>query len=197
MKTAVFKNSLLSYVLSILLGIAAGLAVAFFSRFPSDDLWGLAFFSSRTFGFWIFTCSLIALFSERHFTAGIHTALYVFFMFYVTGVFKHLVIVQKGYQPMSYFWNGLLSNLLYGLLPALACFALAFMLWYGRMTHPFSAVLRWMPAVCIAAEELLSIRFTVIRKQGLFTVLLDAVCLILYIAIMAVQMKKHRSVQVS
>jgi len=183
MKTVLFRHSKKSYLLTSLLGILAGALVILFSRFPADDLWGLAFFSSGTVGFWILTCSLLALFSERHFAAGIHTALYVFWMFYVTGVGKYLVQLQKGTTAQAFFPWPFLSNLLYGIVPALMCFLPAFVLWHGRREKKYAVFLRWMPAVCIAAEEILSIRVTVTRRQGLFTVLLDAACLAVYIMV--------------
>ena len=128
-------------------GILAGLAVAFFSRFPSDDLWAFSLFSSNSLGFWIFTCSLIALFGEKNYVAGSHVALYVYLMFYVTGIFKRLAVVIKGYNDMVYFYNGFWQELAYGLIPAAVCFVLAFVLWYGRKDKPVFVVLRFIPAL--------------------------------------------------
>lgn len=137
MKKSLFKHNIKSYLLCSALGIVAGLLVTFFSRFPHDDLWGFALFSSQTFGFWICTCSLIALFSEKNYVAGINVGLYVYLMFYVTGIFKRLAIVTKGYNSMTYFYNGFWQELAYGLIPVAVCFVLAFVLWYGKKTDRF------------------------------------------------------------
>lgn len=176
MKKALFKHNIKSYLLCSALGIVAGLLVAFFSRFPGDDLWAFALFSSQTFGFWICTCSLIALSSEKNYVAGINVGLYVYLMFYVTGIFKRLAIVTKGYNSMTYFYHGFWQELAYGLIPAAVCFVLAFALWYGRNNKPFFIVLRFTPFVFIAAEAVLSIIHVISIGQGLFMAVMDTCC---------------------
>ena len=86
MDKVLFKNNLKSYLLVTGFGIVAGLLVALFSRFPAQGLWNFALFSSGTLGFWMFSTSLIVLFSGKNFVAAINAALYVYFMFYVTGI---------------------------------------------------------------------------------------------------------------
>ena len=176
MKKMFFKHNIKSYLLCSVLGIAAGLLVAFFSRFPHDDLWAFALFSSQSFGFWICTCSLIALFADKNYSAGINVALYVYFMFYVTGIFKRLAVANKGYSTMSYFYNGLWQGLAYGLLPAAVCFVLAFALWYGRGNKPFLIALRFLPFVFIAAEAILNTVHIISVGQGLFMTVIDIFC---------------------
>jgi len=157
-----------------------GLLVAFFSRFPHDDLWGFALFSSMTFGFWMCTASLIALFSSKSYVSGLHVALYVYFMFYLTGIFKRLAVVNHGYNTMSYFYNGLWQELAYGLPAAIVCFGLAFILWHGRGNKSVSIVLRFLPLLCILAEAAgLTVKvFT--TGQGLFMAIVDTVCALVY-----------------
>ena len=181
MKKVLFRHSIKSYLLCSALGIVAGLLVSFFSRFPADNLWAFALFSSQTFGFWIFTCSLIALFADKNYSAGINVALYVYFMFYITGIFKRLTIVNKGYSEMSYFYNGLWQELAYGLLPAAVCFALAFLLWYGRRKRPLFIALRFAPFVFIIAEAILSCVQVISKSQGLFMTIIDSLCALVYL----------------
>ena len=182
-KKTLFKHSLKSYLLCCLLGIVAGLLVALFSRFPADDLWAFALFSSQTFGFWIFTCSLIALLSDRNYSAGINVALYVYFMFYVTGIFKRLALINKGYNTMTYFYDGLWQELAYGALPAAVCFALAFALWYGRKNKTPFIILRFIPFVFILIEAILSFIHVIGTGQGLFMTVVDALCAFAYLTI--------------
>ncbi|MBP5313059.1 MAG: hypothetical protein J6112_09545 [Clostridia bacterium] len=190
MTKELFKNDFRSYAAVSLLGIAAGLTVAFFSRFPADDFWGLAFFSSGTFGFWFFSSSLIALFSSKNYVAGINVACYVYFMFYLTGIFKRLAIVQKGYNTMQYFLEGLWQELAYGLPYAAICFGLAFALWYGRKNKVIFVILRFLPAGFIFAElVILTIGF-ISSGRGLFMPLVDALCLAVYLTIMLRTLKK-------
>ena len=181
MEKTFFRHHIKSYLCCSVLGIAAGLLVAFFSQFPSDDLWAFALFSSQNLGFWICTCALITLFSDQRSSAGINVALYVYFMFYITGVFKRLVIVNKGYQAMSYFYTGLWQKLAYGLLPAAVCFVLAFVLWHARRNKPLFIALRFMPLVLIVAEAISNMICVICRGQGLFMTVIDSFCAIAYL----------------
>ncbi len=174
------------------MGIAAGLLVAFFSMFPHDDLWGLAFFSSQTFGFWIFSCSLLALLSEKKHAAGINVALYVYLMFYVTGIFKRLAVINHGYNTMEYFWSGLYEELTYGLPYAVICFVLGFIIWHGRMDNWLSLLLRYAPALFILAELILQIVHFLSVRKGLFMLVNDALYLVFYLLIISKQIKTAR-----
>lgn len=176
----VFYNKLKSYLVISFLGILAGLLVAFFDLFPYDDFWGLALFSHETIGFWIFTCSLITLFSSKNYIAGIHVGLYVYFMFYITGVYKCFALVNKGYQTMSYFYNGLWRNLTYGIYPAILCFVLAFVLWHARKNKTIFIVFRFLPLLFILVEIVLVFMKVVSIHQGFFMLLVDIVCAIVY-----------------
>lgn len=183
MKKVLFQNKISSYLIVSFLGVAAGLAVAFFSRFPADDLWSFALFSSGSLGFWMFTCSLIALFSEKNYVAGINVGLYVYWMFYVTDIFKGLAIVRKGYNAMPHFYHGLWQGLAYGLIPAAVCFILAFVLWYGRKDKTVFVTLRFAPALCIFAEAVLDWAFVATKGQRLFMALIETVCTIVHLLI--------------
>lgn len=183
MEKSVFKNKFASYLLVSLLGIGAGLLVAFFSRFPADDLWSFSLFSSRSLGFWIFSCSLIALFSERNFVAGIDVGIYVYLMYYVTGIFKRLAVVQKGYAEMSYFYSGLWQEIAYGVIPALICFVLAFGLWYGRKSRPVFVLLRFAPVLFILVEAAAEWVIVVRKQQYLFMAIVETVCVLVYLVL--------------
>lgn len=183
MKKICFFNRIGSYLIVAVLGVLAGLAVAFFSRFPADDLFAFSLFSSMTVGFWICTCSLIALFSEKNYVAGINVGLYVYLMFYVTGIFKRLTTVINGYNDMPYFYHGLWQELAYGLIPAAGCFLLAFILWYGRKYKPVFVMLRFAPVLCIFVEAVLCWQAVVSQRQNLFMAIIDTVCTVLYFLI--------------
>ena len=184
MKKAIFKNRAASCFAAAALGVLAGLAVAFFSRFPHNDLWSLAMFSSGTFGFWIATSSLIALFSEKPYTAGLCVALYVYFLFYVTGIFKCLALVRKGYAPISYFYHSFWEALSYGALPAVLCFALAFLLWYGRRPGLLFTSLRFAPLLFILAEAITLFIRVLTAREDLFMTIVDALCAAGYLVIL-------------
>ena len=188
MEKTLFKNNWKSYLLVTGFGIVAGLLVAFFSRFPVDGLWAFSLFSSGTLGFWMFTTSLIVLFSGRNYVAAVNAALYVYFMFYVTGIFKRLAIVRKGYSSMEFFYAGLWQELAYGLVPAVVCAALAFVLWYGRKKKWYGVALRFLPAAYIVAEAVtLWVEtlwtYIMLREGFLFMAIVDTVCLAAYLLI--------------
>ena len=188
MDKTLFKNNRISYLLVTGFGIVAGLLVAFFSRFPAHGLWSFALFSSGTLGFWMFSTSLIVLFSEKNYVAAVNAALYVYFMFYVTGIFKRLAIVRKGYSSMEFFYAGLWQELAYGLVPAAVCAALAFVLWYGRKKKWYGVALRFLPAAYIVAEAVtLWVEtlwtYIMLREGFLFMAIVDTVCLAAYLLI--------------
>ena len=178
--TILFHHTFKAYLFTSFLGVLGGLLVAFFSQFPHDDLWGLALFSSMTFGFWMCTCALMALFSSKNYVAGLHVALYVYFMFYITGIFKRLAVVRLGYNTMSYFYNGFWQELAYGIPAAVGCFGLAFVLWYGRKSKPLSVVLRFLPLVFIFTEAAVLIIKVFTVRQGLLMSIIDTACALVY-----------------
>ena len=180
MQNEIFRNKWNSYVSISFIGIFAGILVAFFSLFPSDDFWGLANFSSGTFAFWIWTSSLIALFSSKHYVAGVHVSLYVYFMFYITGICKRLAIVNNGYNTDSYFYEGLWQELGYGLLPAFICFFFAFFLWYGRKNNILCYILRFAPLMFILLEAIGCWVVVMNKKQDMFMAIVDTACAITY-----------------
>ncbi len=183
MEKTLFKHKWNSYFFISFVGIIAGFLVAFFSQFPSDDLWGLSFFSSENIGFWMFTSSLIALFSSKHYTAGINVALYVFFMFYITVIFKQLTLVNEGYNMLEHFCNYWWQDILYGLIPAFVCFFLAFVLWFGRKNKLIFVFLRFAPILFILTEAIINWFEVINRNQGLFMAIVDTACAIGYLLI--------------
>ena len=82
------------FLLTAAAGILGGLLVAFIFEFPSDGLWAAAYWSTSVYGFWIFTTSLLVLWSEKRHVACIGSGLYIFFMF--------LDLIEKRYEA---FWT--------------------------------------------------------------------------------------------
>lgn len=78
------------FLLTAISGILGGFLVAFILEFPSDGLWAAAYWSTSVYGFWIFTTSLLVLWSEKRYVACIGSGLYIFFMFFVTTVYMSL-----------------------------------------------------------------------------------------------------------
>ena len=179
----VFRNKIGFYLLTALFGIVGGALVGFFEQYPHDDLWAFALFGSQTIGFWMCTTSLLVLFSEKFYAGGINAFLYVFFMFYVTGIFKRLAMVNHGLGDWDSFWHGFINwgEYAYAGLWGGVCFLLGMALWFGRKKNLIFAILRFMPALFILAEAV-SLWNSVINKRiGLFMAIVDTFCLILYI----------------
>ena len=180
-----FRNKIGSFLLIVLFGIIGGALVGFFEQYSHDDLWAFALFGSMTLGFWMCTTSLIVLFSEKFYTGGINAFLYVFFMFYVTGIFKRLANVHKGFLDWDGFWRGFISwgEYAYAGLWAAVCFILGMILWFGRKKNVVFVILRFLPALYILTEAVLLWSSVISRRTGLFMAIVDTVCLILYIYI--------------
>lgn len=183
MTKVIFRNKIGSYLLVSLLGIIGGALVGFFSQYPHDDLWAFALFGSQTLGFWMCTTSLIVLFSEKFYTGGINAFLYVFFMFYVTGIFKRLAMVNNGFNNWDHFWHGFVNwgEYAYAGLWAAVCFVLGMILWFGRKKNVVFVILRFLPAVYILAEAIDLWRHVAFKQSGLFMAMTDTICLVLYV----------------
>ncbi len=183
MSKVVFRNKIGFYLLTVLLGIVGGALVGFFEQYPHDDLWAFALFGSQTIGFWMCTTSLLVLFSEKFYTGGINAFFYVFFMFYVTGIFKRLAMVNHGLGDWNRFWHGFISwgEYAYAGLWGGVCFLLGMVLWFGRKKNLVFVILRFLPALFILTEAVLLWSKVISKKTGLFMAIVDTVCLILFI----------------
>ena len=73
-----FRDKLKSYFFVVALGLLAGLTVVFFIEVPDNSFWSFYYWSSSTFGFWMFSTSLIVLFSENRKCAAINAGIYIF-----------------------------------------------------------------------------------------------------------------------
>lgn len=193
----IFYNNRKGYLLVMLFGLIAGLAVAFFSEFPADGLWAFAYFSSRSLGFWMFTTSVIVLFSEKRLTASINAVMYVGLMFAVTGIYKAVrdyisdivnyenvseFISFSGYSSMTgYIIKNIFEIILYSLIPGVVCGLLAAVLWNGRKNNWFGKIMLIMP-VCFIVFEAVSMYISVFAKHTmLFMALIDTACIITYV----------------
>ena len=192
MKT-LFKDNTKSYLLIVLFGILAGLSVVLFCDFPNDNLWAFSYWSSETFGFWMWSTSLIVLFSEKRKCAAINAGIYIFLMFFVTTVYKSFRLYWKGYTPFSSLFevsaNSVYGWLLYSIPAALLCAALGLVLWSGRKNKVWGNILQILPAVFIFIETILLFYQVLTEHTKLFSAITDAVCLIRYITILK---KEHK-----
>jgi len=187
MKTAIFKNNAQSYLISGLLGVMSGLLVIFLSRFTTEDA-VLPYFSLSTFCVWFFACSLIALFSDDNGTAGRHTAVYVLCLFNVPLTIRFIRNVLTNGDFAYYFHKELVIEISLAAIIALICFALAFVLNFGRMHNVLGWILRFMPAVLVAMDEVSCIRIVRTMHCHIATTVMQGACLIGYITVIAATM---------
>ena len=180
----VFKDELKSYATMVIFGVMAGLLVVLFCELPDHDLWSFYYWSSNTYGFWMFSTSLIVLRSEKRKNAAVNAAIYVFLMFLITTVY----VSFRGY------WNGtahfesladlsihsIRGWLLYSIPPAILCGILGAVLWSGRKHHIYGKILRILPAVFILGETLLLFHDVFTQHTKLFSAVTDLICFAAY-----------------
>ena len=168
------------FLLTAAAGILGGLLVVFFSEFPSDGLWAAAYWSTSVYGFWIFTTSLLVLWSEKRHVACIGSGLYIFFMFLVTTVYMSLRLFCRGSTPYETLFDMTQHSfpgwLWYSTPPALLCAGLAAVLWGGRKAGTIGAVLRWLPFVFLSFETIFLFFYVFTQSTRLFPALADLLC---------------------
>ncbi len=184
MKT-VFKDNCKSYLLLFLLSVAAGFLVVFFCEFPNNDLWAFSYWSSKTFGFWMFSTSLIVLLSEKRKTAIINTIFYIFIMFLITTIYKSFRLYWNGYTPFNSLLelslNSIYGWLLYSLVPALICGILGAVLWSGRKNNIYSKILCVLPVLFILIETIALFYGVLMTHTKLFSAVTNLIWIILYV----------------
>lgn len=133
---ALFRHNLKSYALVTALGLLAGVSVVLFIELPDNSFLSFYYWSSSTFGFWVFSTSLIVLFSESRKCAAINAGIYIFLMFLITTVHQSFRLYRSGATQFRSLSELMLNHiggwLLYSVPPALVCVALGIILWYGR-----------------------------------------------------------------
>ncbi len=168
------------FLLTAAAGILGGLLVVFFSEFPSDGLWAAAYWSTSVYGFWIFTTSLLVLWSEKRDVACIGSGLYIFFMFLVTTVYMSLRLFYRSSTPYETLFDMALHSisgwLWYSIPPALLSAGLAAVLWGGRKAGTVGTVLRWLPFVFLCLETGWLFFYVFTQSTRLFPALTDLLC---------------------
>ena len=174
-----------SYLLIFLLSIIAGLSVVFFCELPNNDLWAFSYWSSETFGFWMFSTSLIVLLSEKRKTATTNSTIYIFVMFLITTIYKSFRLYLNGYTPFNSLidlsLNSMYGWLLYSVPPAIICGILGAILWSGRKNNIYSKILCILPVVFIFVESIILFYSFFINHTKLFSAITDLIWFILYV----------------
>lgn len=191
---SLFKDNIKSYLLVVALGVLAGLAVVLFCELPDNNLWAFYYWSANTFGFWMFSTSLIVLFSEKRKCAAISAGIYIFLMFFITTMYMSFCSFWDGKTQFNTLLEVLLSHtygwLLYSIPPALVCAALGLILWSGRRNTFWGRTLQIMPAVFILIETVVLFYNVFTNQTRLFSALSNSVCLAAYIVIYFSVIKK-------
>ena len=140
----IFKDNIKSYLLVFLLSILAGLSVVTCLILPNNNLWSFSYWSSSTYGFWIFTTSLIVLLSEKRKTAIINSSIYIFMIFLITTIYQSIKMYFNSYTPFDSLMeipiNSINGRLLYSIIPAVICGALGAILYSGRKDKIYSKI---------------------------------------------------------
>ena len=170
----------LHYLLTAVFGILGSLLAVFIFEFPSDGLWAAAYWSTSVYGFWIFTTSLLVLWSEKRHVACIGSGLYIFFMFLVTTVYMSLRLFYRGSTPYETLFGMALHSisgwLWYSIPPALLSAGFAAVLWGGRKAGTVGTVLRCLPFAFLCLETGCLFCYVFTQSTRLFPALTDLLC---------------------
>lgn len=181
----VFKDNIKSYLLVILLSILAGLSVVLCLTLPSNNLWSFSYWSSSTYGFWMFTTSLIVLLSEKRKTAIINASIYVFMIFLITTIYQSIKMYFYSYTPFDSLMeipiNSINGWLLYSIIPAVICGVLGAILYSGREDKIYGKILCIILAIFILIETIILFISVFTKQMKLFSSITDLISLILYI----------------
>lgn len=181
----IFRDNIKSYLLVLLIGILAGLLVVMCFLIPNNELWAFSYWSTETFGFWMFSTSLMVLLSEKRKTAIINAFMYVFIMFLITTIYQSYKMYFNFYTPFDSERELLISSingwLLYSIIPSLICGILGAILWSGRKNKIYSKLFCALPAVFILIEMIILFISVFTNHTKLFSAITDLIWLILYI----------------
>lgn len=181
----VFKDNIKSYLLVILLSILAGLSVVLCLTLPNNNLWSFSYWSSSTYGFWMFTTSLIVLLSEKRKTAIINASIYVFMIFLITTIYQSIKMYFNSYTPFDSLMeipiNSINGWLLYSIIPAVICGVLGAILYSGREDKIYGKILCIILAIFILIETIILFISVFTKQMKLFSSITDLISLILYI----------------
>ena len=181
---ALFRHNLKSYALVTALGLLAGFSVVLFIELPDNSFLSFYYWSSSTFGFWVFSTSLIVFFSESRKCAAINAGIYIFNVPYYdrTSIFSALSQRSNAVSVIiRTYANHIGGWLLYSVPPALVCAALGIILWYGRKNKIWGRLLCAMPAVFLFAETVILFYSVFAHQTRFFSALSDLGCLLVYL----------------
>lgn len=185
---SLFKDNIKSYLLIVVCGVLAGFAVVLLCELPNNDLWDFYYWSSNTFGFWMWSTSLIVLYSEKRKCAVINAGIYIFLMFFITTAYKSVRLYLDGSTPfhslMEVSANSFLGWLFYSIPSALLCAVLGWVLWSGRKKSFWGKTLKVLPAVFILIETAILFYSVFAYQTKLFSAITNLICLVTYLGIM-------------
>lgn len=158
-----------------------------FIELPDNSFWSFYYWSSSTFGFWMFSTSLIVLLSENRKCAAINAGIYIFLMFLITTAHQSLQLYRSEATQLQSLSELMLNQiggwLLYSVPPALVCTVLGIILWSGRKNTRWGKLLRAMPAVFLFAEMSILFYSVVVNHTRFFSALSDFCCLFVYLIV--------------
>lgn len=183
MKT-IFKDDWKSHLLVVGFGILAGLVVILFLEVPDTPLFSFYYWAASTFGFWMFSTSLLVLLSETRKSATIHAGTYIFLMFLITTIHQTVAVYREAEipfgSPLEVAADHLYGWLAYSIPAGLFCALLGAVLWSGRSDTMWGKVLRIAPALFQVVETAYLWYCVFTTQTRLFSAGTDLICLAAY-----------------
>lgn len=200
-KHTLFRGRIRDYILVAVLGIAAGMLVALFLWLPDNSLWDFSYFSSDTYGFWMFTTAFVVLFSAKRHITAINAGLYVFFLFLITTAFQSLRLFHPGsHTPYATVGEMTVESiggwLWYSIAPAVICAVLGFILWGARKNTTLGKLLLFAPLAFLVIETCYLLFCVFAHQTKLFSAFTDIACIGAYCLIIKrlLSMKRRRCI---
>lgn len=177
-----FQGRIRDYILVAIFGIISGALASLFLWLPENSLWDFSYFSSNTYGFWMFSTAVIVLLSSKRHIAAINVGIYVFFLFLLTTVFQSLRLFYRGthapFATAGEMAAGSIGGWLwYSIVPSVICAVPGFILWGARENTVFGKLLLFAPLAFLAIETCYLLFCVFAYQTRLFSLLTDIACI--------------------
>lgn len=175
-------------IISLLLGLSAGIVTELLNLLPNNDLFGFSSIAG-SFGFWIFSTTLVIYFSRSNINAFFNTVFYLGGMcisyYLLQGIFDYITPNKTVEHFLQW------SHLFFWLGATLLCGVIAFILYFWNGTNKYlNSFLCALPVAGMLSDTINNTLKFMYSGTQLFQLILDVVFLVVLLALL---FKKSRN----